>query len=273
MIIAIVGFGYWGQLLYSIVNKLGYKVDYIISSGQDTSCNSFSRSKFLIFDYQNSSYICDLVSNYNISHLFICTGPIVQDLLINSLQHSYLTHISIWAEKPYTYCSIPHNLFIDYPYVFRNSVQPLFQSPFIKSIDLSLYSKRQYNRPHSIRADFLPHLSSIIFSVFNPPSVESVKAISHSTEGSNIYSAQFSIDSNISVQYNYGISQLNDSTFSYILFNGDHFSFRLSDLFYLPVNSNIKLFLSGLWRNNTRFHHEQRRITAIDQHLNQVVEA
>jgi len=262
--IAILGYGYWGNVIHKILLDKNERGVIIFSSRENLSLLDDASS------VQPSSCLLDSLSpgtilgEMGVTHLFVCAGPGVNPGFLYRLA-SCTSSLSVWIEKPFYSLLTPASpFFVDYIYVSRNIGLSLsvreWASVFASSmVCLSVYSKRKYERRHSIHDDFLPHLSSYL-SLYGRNVSRRVDIISFAKLDSSSFCCELALPSSRRLVFKYGVSS-ELSSLQWSSGSNSLESKKLSELFPHPVNENIDLFLSGAWRGSQAFFSLQNLIT------------
>jgi hypothetical protein len=275
-VIIVVGYGYWGKVLSRIIFKNGYVIDYIFT-GKDillSPCeNSLNHTKFLPY-YMLFDVLMSADSRKSI-FIFIASGPAYHFAIIASILPLLLANpsIYIWCEKPFLLSQDQfsilsslqplfdsNRIFVDYPYVVsnlnpNNTLRRAKPWKIDYLIDINLFTKNLYNRPHSIELDFFPHLYLLLREFFNftPGMIFEMQVLGQDVNysfGKKLLALHLLVNAS-EVHFNYGISTAensisfasrSNSSFCKVK-KSSHMNFK--NLFILnPVDYNVQKFLA-----------------------------
>ncbi len=280
--IAIVGYGYWGNVIHKILYNNNFLVSSIFSSKRrsqlskiKTLSNSFiDLSEINICNYE----LIELMNDHDF--IFITTGPGYHHQLIKLLNKT--NHLSskprIWLEKPFlvnplTYPeSYLRNTFVDYPYISENaSIQSLekIKRKVYDFVIINIFSKRNQIKGYGLIFDFLPHCLSILGTLNKDPFLKQnyefikVKELISPTSNFNTIYLEGVSSSGLDFIINLGINPLETSSLALIDNSNIYDSFfnftvplkelessnmatviKISSLYPSPVDTNILRFLS-----------------------------
>lgn len=274
--ILVVGYGYWGKILSKIIIKNGFSIDYIFTSNSKHLASHegyLEVTKFL--PYHMLFNILASVASRKSIFIFIASGPTHHFSIISSILPLLLLHLNIyiWCEKPFIISQDQYScltllkslfdskrIFINYPYILPNlnpgiSLDSLNNEITYRIININLFTKNTYVRPHSIELDFFPHLYLLLREIFHftPQLLFEVKVLG---KGIKYLFDQKLIDLHLlinskEIHFNYGIS----TTINSIALTGrNHFNvyeaiepieLDFKTLFvHNPVDCNVQKFLT-----------------------------
>ena len=281
--ILVIGYGYWGEILSKIIIKNGFSIDYIFTSKAKHLARYEGDSEFTKFlPYHMLFNILASVASKKSIFIFIASGPAHHFSIISSILPLLLLHLNIyvWCEKPFivsqdqfSYVTLlqplfdSKRIFINYPYILANlnpgiALRPLSNGITDHIINISLFTKNLYVRPHSIELDFFPHLYMLLREIFDftPQMLLGVQVLGKEIKylfNQKLIHLHLLINST-EIHFNYGIST---NTNSIALTGRKHSSLYealepieldFKTLFVLnPVDYNVRKFLS-----QRIFHHE-----------------
>jgi len=277
--IAIVGYGYWGKTIHSILERLNFSLSYIFSSNQNNN-------RLLDAECYDYSSLNDKELMKNISHMFLLTGPSFHNAILKKLYSTYKQNELpyLWVEKPFFIEQISkqnynhlERVFVDYPYIHQNlncHFDDFFSSHDAAHFEIGIFSRNLYNRKYPIIFDFAPHVFTLIHLITNKLCLSSFYEISIDIETNNsnnkispinncIYSFKVKcMSSNIlfSISFGAGTSrnsyitketEIGINKYHYInpsqkhtLNNKSLKTIELSKLFKNPVNENVLYFIN-----------------------------
>ena len=280
--ILVIGYGYWGKILSKIIIKNGFSIDYIFTSN-DKPLASYEEdlefTKFLPY-HMLYNILASLASRKSI-FIFIATGPAHHFSIISSMLPLLLLHLNIyiWCEKPFivsqdqfSYFTLlqplfdSKRIFINYPYILANlnpgiALRPLSNGINDHIINISLFTKNIYVRPHSIELDFFPHLYMLLREIFDftPQMLLGVQVLGKEIKylfNQKLIHLHLLINSS-EIHFNYGVSTNANSIalagrkYFGLYENLGPIELDFKTLFVLnPVDYNVRKFLSQ------QFHHE-----------------
>ena len=229
--ILVVGYGYWGEILSKIIIKNGFSIDYIFTSKAkplESYKGDLEFTTFLPY-YMLFNILASVASRKSI-FIFIASGPAHHFSIISSILPFLLLHLNIyiWCEKPFiasqdqfSYFNLlqplfdSKKIFINYPYVLSNlnssiTLRPLKNEITNHIININLFTKKPYVRPHSIELDFFPHLYILLREIlgFSPQILLGVQVLGKGVKylfDQKLIDLHLLIKSN-EIHFNYGIS-------------------------------------------------------------------
>jgi len=188
--------------------------------------------------------------------IFLPVGPPHHFEVLDIILQMSRWRNKIWIEKP-VFCAFDryeneimakafadHDIFVDYPYLKHNLVagaQELRSIHVDSEIDLFLFSKRLYNRPHSEFLDFSPHLFSIISLFFDEDEMISTSVVGWNRDSfrSKTQNAWFVIG-DARIGFCFGQSEKR-SCLRLVSRQISH-TYDLQELFPSPVTANLNMF-------------------------------
>ena len=274
--ILVVGYGYWGKVLSKIIVKNGFSIDYIFTSNSKHLAShegGLEVTKFLPY-HMLFNILASLASRKSI-FIFIASGPTHHFSIISSILPLLLLHLNIyiWCEKPFLVSPDQYSclnllkflfdskrIFINYPYILPNlnpgiTLDSLNNEIAYRIININLFTKNSYVRPHSIELDFFPHLYLLLREIFSftPQTLLEVKVLGKDVKylfDQKLIDLHLLVNSN-EINFNYGIStNINSIALAernhsnvYEATKPKHLDFKT--LFVLnPVDYNVQKFLT-----------------------------
>ena len=274
--ILVVGYGYWGEILSKIIIKNGFSINYIFTSKAKPLESYKGDLEFTTFlPYYMLFNILATVASRKSIFIFIASGPAHHFSIISSILPFLLLHLNIyiWCEKPFiasqdqlSYFNLlqplfdSKRIFINYPYVLSNlnsgiALRPPNNEITNHIININLFTKNPYVRPHSIELDFFPHLYLLLREIlsFSPQILLGVQVLGKDIKyllNQNLIDLHLLIKSN-EIHFNYGISTTINSI---ALAERNHFNvyeaiepivLEFKTLFVPnPVDYNVQKFLT-----------------------------
>ena len=274
--ILVVGYGYWGEILSKIIIKNGFSINYIFTSKAKPLESYKGDLEFTTFlPYHMLFNILASVASRKSIFIFIASGPAHHFSIISSILPFLLLHLNIyiWCEKPFiasqdqlSYFNLlqplfdSKRIFINYPYVLSNlnsgiALRPPNNEITNHIININLFTKNPYVRPHSIELDFFPHLYLLLREIlsFSPQILLGVQVLGKDIKyllNQNLIDLHLLIKSN-EIHFNYGISTTINSI---ALAERNHFNvyeaiepivLEFKTLFVPnPVDYNVQKFLT-----------------------------
>jgi len=261
--VALVGSGYWGNVLADILRKKGILFTHFTSRLEQADA------------YPCLSHISKLFELYNrggfYSKLILASGPSASQTILKQISNSPLfTETSIWLEKPVyinesmltsigSFKFQSSRFFVDYPYTaatlkprHRNLHKLGLIGMRSQIISINIFSRRAYSRAHSFVYDFLPHHLTILSCVFGV-TTGSICQILNRNNTQNIearlvdgglFRVDIRISSDLIIRLSFGVS----SQKSFISFysHGNIVVSTVDELFSdRPVDDNLETFLSA----------------------------
>lgn len=281
--VVLVGFGYWGKVLCSILLRNNISISAIfsrdpikVSDEFYLKYNSSAGSIPSILQHSQLSSYLKSKSNSTIFLILAC-GPIYHfDIIDAVISAKSCNKINIWLEKPLFVDKRQElrfeemqekskklivEFYVDYPYVANNISEGIgikdlkLEANNSSMITVSIYSKHFHWRGFDIVYDYMPHFYSIFKSILGLDPFELVTASiisepSNSTEPCR--KIIFKLASGRKVIFDFGKS-LRESSITMLLDNCYNplsslrlMTYSLKDLFgNNPIDKNIKLFIAG----------------------------
>ena len=285
--IALLGFGYWGKIIYNILSKKEYKLHFVITS-KSRLLESMGIDHIPVTNFEKSPLI------KSTTHLFVISGPTFHHIALKKIMHDAEAkkNLKVWIEKPvfidysrrkdeYKYLQ---DVFVDYIYTNQNADKNIIGDIKKKEhdiIDIGIFSKNKYARDYSPIFDFAPHFLCIMHIITDQLKLAGITDVKvEKIRNLEISSNEYVNRRNTFCYYFKTKCLITDIVFNvYIGSNLKRESFiacknkkhphkviksyKLKDVFELPVNNNIDMFLAdkeafdklpNTLNYNTEFH-------------------